>query len=135
MMRRVLLLALLAAGCRTSIVHDCPASAGDSATCEEACANLEHLDCLPGGTEEECVTGCQAQSGALAEDVRGRVLSCYATVDSCRAVDGCSRSCGDDDGPVHWDLDAGTPTPDAGADAGLDAGPGDAGLDAGPDAG
>lgn len=126
-MRRALLLTTLlsfgALGCPEGALHECPASAGAAGTCAEACKNLGHLDCRPGGDQDECVAACEASGAGVPAAVLGRVLSCYAEADSCREVDGCSRTCGDGDGPVLWNLDAGIDTPDAGQDAGQDAAP------------
>lgn len=117
-----LVVALGLLSCRQDVVRDCPVSASASGTCAEACDNMKDLDCRPGSTQDECVAACEAASANVPEDVLGRVLSCYATVDSCREVDGCSRACGEGDGPVPWNLDAGIEVPDAGVDAGPDGG-------------
>lgn len=126
------LVACGALACRQGVVHECPAGGGAASTCEDACTNLKKLDCRPGKNQEECVARCEAASANVDTDVIGRVLSCYSNVDSCRDVDGCSRACGDDDGPVPWNLsDAGPVEPDAGVDAGAQ----DASVDAGTDGG
>ncbi len=135
MRSRIVALALwgmaLGAACRTHVLQDCPAPAGATGTCAEACANLDDLDCQAWASVDECARSCEAASAGVEADVLGRVLSCYATVDSCRQVDGCSRACGEGDGPVPWTVDtqgdAGPPDGGAAGDAGGDGDAGDAG--------
>ncbi len=115
-------LAFAAAGCPEGVIRECPVSADASGTCEEACENLKDLDCRGGASQSECVATCEAASANVPDDILGRVRACYATVDSCREVDGCSRACGEDDGPVLWNLDGGPDGPDASVDAGPDGG-------------
>lgn len=129
-MGRAMMLALLiaAAACRQDVIRECPSGGGDG-TCEAACENLRDLDCTGGQKQSECVASCEAASVNVPADVLGRALACYAAVDDCREVDGCSRACGEDDGPVPWTVssdggvDAGNPEEDAGIDSGVDAGP------------
>jgi hypothetical protein len=129
-MGRAIALVLLigtAPACRQDVIRECPSGGGDG-TCEAACENLRDLDCAGGQKQSECVAACEAASVNVPADVLGRALGCYATVDDCREVDGCSRACGDDDGPVPWTVggdggvDAGEPGVDAGVDSGVDAG-------------
>ena len=127
---------MMAVGCGEASTPACRAPEVSSATCEEACANLAHLDCLITATAAECVTTCATAGAGLDPAVRDRVQACYALATTCGEVDDCSLGCGPGGGTVPFlGLDAGVAPIDAGA--AVDAGPDDAGSDdaGGDDAG
>ena len=113
------------AACKHEPLTSCPVPVGQSATCEQACANLFDLDCRVGNSAAQCETICAGTTSALPSDVRDRVIACYAQVDSCHDVDGCGKTCGPGDMPIPF-----SPPPEGGAgDAGSpDAGQFDAGV-------
>jgi len=115
-MRRVsLLLTLLLLGaCSADELERCPAAAGASATCEQACNHLFEIDCRVGETVDDCLTTCASRTASLDFAVQGRLLACYAGASDCVEVDGCARTCGPGDGPIDFPTDGGG----AGADAG-----------------
>ena len=117
---------LLAVGCDDGSTPACRAPEVSSATCEEACANLAHLDCLITATAAECVTTCATAGAGLDPAVRDRVQACYSLATTCGEVDDCSLGCGPGGSAVPFlaPVDAGLPI-DAGSD---DAGGDDAGA-------
>ncbi len=117
---------LMAVGCGEASTPACRAPEVSSATCEESCANLAHLDCLITATAAECVTTCATAGAGLDPAVRDRVQACYSLATTCGEVDDCSLGCGPGGSAVPFlaPVDAGLPI-DAGSD---DAGGDDAGA-------
>lgn len=87
----------------------CGAPEGATATCAEACTQLDAVACDIAATDAECIAICEASIAGVDPAIAGRVLACYAGVGSCRAASTCSATCGPDGGTVPFTiLDAGT---------------------------
>jgi len=100
------------AACAPTEVEMCPAPAGSSATCEQACQNLFAIHCRVGESEEECRRLCAESTSGLDGSVVNAVLACYAGASDCVEVDGCGKTCGPSGGLVPFvkpDVDAGGP--------------------------
>jgi hypothetical protein len=81
--------AILALLCTLAACIPGPVTPVDNATCEQACANMQHLGC-PGSGGNEHASCAQACTDLQAEGFVPLHLDCVAGAHSCAQVDACA---------------------------------------------